>query len=275
MSAALSLVISGICFAVVYAGVKMMPRIPAYEIVFARSAIALILAYIGVRAAGLSPWGRNKPVLILRGVAGTLALSMFFYSLQVMPLASAVTIQFIHPIITVVIAGLIFHERPTFAQWLCFAISFFGVVMVRGFDPRVQTFDVFVGLLGAFFASCAFTAIRAARDDDPALVLTFYFPLTAVILTGPYALLHWVAPNAYEWTIIAVIGALTQAGQYFMTRAYQGDSAANISNLNCLGLVYGVAIGWLFFNEEVTVLALAGMAVITTSAYASTRFKSR
>ena len=275
LSAAAHLLISGICFAIVYAGVKAMPRIPAYEIVFLRSAVALVLAYAALRAAHLSARGRNKPVLIMRGIAGTLALFFFFVSIQRMPLATAVTIQFLHPIITVILAGLFFRERARLAQWICFLVSFAGVVMVKGFDPRVQTFDVFICLLGAFFSSCAFTAIRAVKDDDPALVVTFYFPLTAVALTGPYALMNWIAPTTLEWAALIAIGALTQAGQYFMTRAYQGDSAANISNLNYLGIVYAVVTGWLFFDEPVTLLAIAGMIVITASAYVSTKFRAR
>ncbi|MES2857113.1 MAG: EamA family transporter, partial [Bdellovibrionota bacterium] len=72
-----------------------------------------------------------------------------------------------------------------------------------------------------------------------------------------------------------VIGVFTQIAQYFMTYAYQTDRAANISNLNYLGIAYAMFIGVLFFNETVEPLSVAGIGLIVFSAVLSTRYKAR
>lgn len=273
--AALYLVISGICFALVHASVKLVPNIPPHELVFFRALISSILSLIALKTAGLSPWGHNKKMLIFRGLTGTVALLLYFHTLQVMPLASAVTIQYLHPIFTVILAGLFLKEKPTWLQWLFFIASFAGVLLVRGFDERIEFVDMVIGVVSALCSAIAYNLIRALRHEDHALVVVFYLPFVSLWVVGPYTLSHWVAPHGIEWLVIIVIGVFTQVAQYFMTRAYQSDRAANISNLNYLGIVYALVIGMLFFDETVAPLATAGMAVIAASALLSTRFKSK
>ncbi|MBL7687383.1 MAG: EamA family transporter [Bdellovibrionaceae bacterium] len=72
-----------------------------------------------------------------------------------------------------------------------------------------------------------------------------------------------------------MIGFFTQIAQYFMTRAYQSDTAANISNLNYLGIIYASAIGFVFFDETITALATIGILTIVTSAIISARLSRR
>jgi len=75
----------------------MVPHIPAVEIVFFRSLVSLVLSYLILTKAKVSVWGNNRKVLISRGFTGAIALILYFITLQVIPLASAVTIQFLSP----------------------------------------------------------------------------------------------------------------------------------------------------------------------------------
>ena len=85
--------ISTFFFAVMNLLVKMIPNIPAIEIVFFRSLVSLVLSFVILKGARVNIWGNNKLVLLLRGGTGAVALIMYFLTLQVIPLASAVTIQ--------------------------------------------------------------------------------------------------------------------------------------------------------------------------------------
>ena len=80
------ILLSTVFFALMNVGVKFLAHIPAYEIVFFRALVSLIICYFLIRRAGLSPWGNNKRVLLFRGLSGTAALLMYFYTLQHMPL---------------------------------------------------------------------------------------------------------------------------------------------------------------------------------------------
>lgn len=273
--AVLYMLIAGVCFALVHASVKYIPRIPAHELVVARALISIIMTWFALKKVGLSAWGQNRPMLVFRGAAGTGALILYFYTLQKMPLATAVTIQYLHPILTVILAAFFLRERATWLQWLCFAASFIGVLLVRGFDARVAPLDLALGVASAVLSAVAYNLIRALRNEDHALVVMFYLPLVSLVTVGPWTYFHFVMPEGHEWPILIFIGVFTQIAQYFMTRAYQADTAANISNLNYLGIFYASVIGFVMFDEKVMGLSIFGIFVIVGSAILSTHLSRR
>ena len=57
---------------------KIDQRIPIYELVFFRSLLSLIITLIIINLKNINPLGNNKPLLILRGAFGTLALVCIF-----------------------------------------------------------------------------------------------------------------------------------------------------------------------------------------------------
>lgn len=276
MSPGACLVLSGVFFAISHAAVKFLPHLPPTEIVFFRAFFSVLLSYAWLRAAGVRPWGRNKPMLILRGVFGTCALLLYFYTLQHMPLASAVTLNYLAPVFTVLVSWALLREKPLWYHWVLLLAAFSGVVLVRGFDPRVTGVEAAAGVGAAFFAAIAYSLVRKLRDEDHPLVVVFYFPLVTIPIVLPFALFQsWTWPHGWDWAAIAVIGFFTQAAQYYMTRAYQGAPAARISTLNYLTVIYALLIGWFVFHEEVSPEAVTGLAVIVVSAAVSAKLETR
>ena len=266
------IILSTVFFALMNAGVKYIQHIPAYEIVFFRALVSLIVGYALIKREHLNPWGNNKPLLIYRGIAGTIALMLYFYTLQNMPLASAVTIQYLSPIFTILIAGIMLKEPARLIQWLFFAISFIGVVMIKGFDVRITVPGLVIGIASAFFSGIAYNFIRKLKDHDHHLVVVFYFPLVTVPTIGLYTLFNWVTPGMTDWLILFLIGLATTVAQIYMTKAYQIEKAANISNFNYLGIIYALLLGFFLFGELIGAPALLGISLIIIGVASSTKF---
>ena len=266
------LALAGVGLTFVNAGVKFLPRIPPSEILFFRAVISILITAPVLRVYRISPFGNNKLMLVARGIAGTFGLLLYFYTLQSMPLASAVTIQYLHPILTGFVAAIWLDERPSRAQWFLLALSFLGVVMVKGFDPNANMAVALVGVVSASLTACSFTLIRALRHQDHPMVVMLYLPLVSLVILGPYTFLNWVQPIGYEWWVIGGIGLMTQISQYWLTLAYHLDSAANISNLTYLGILYSILVGMFLFGERVPLLSLLGMGFIGLSVFISTRY---
>jgi len=262
-------------FALMNVGVKYLNHIPSHEIVLFRALVTLILGYILIRRAGLNPWGNNKKYLLLRGLTGTTALVMYFYTLQHMPLASAVTIQFMSPIFTGIISGIFLKERATASQWLFFLSAFAGVIMVKGFDARVTVPELMIGITAAVFSGLAYNFIRKLKDFDHALVVVFYFPLVTVPIVGSYTIFHWVTPIGWDWLILVLIGLAVTAAQIYLTKAYHADRASNISIYNYLGIAYAILIGLTLFDETISLLGYAGFALIIIGVGISNHFRSK
>jgi len=261
-------------FALMNVGVKYLDHIPSHEIVLFRALVTLIMGYILIRKNRLNPWGNNKKYLLLRGLTGTTALVMYFYTLQHMPLASAVTIQFMSPIFTIIISGIFLKERATSVQWLFFLLAFAGVVMVKGFDARVTVPELFIGITAAVFSGLAYNFIRKLKDYDHPLVVVFYFPLVTVPIVGVYTIFHWVTPVGWDWLILIMIGLVVTAAQIFLTKAYHADRASNISIYNYLGIIYAILIGLTFFDETISFLGYAGFALIIIGVGMSNHFRA-
>lgn len=255
--------------------VKYLDRIPSHEIVFFRALVTLVAGYGLLRRAGLSPLGHNRPLLLLRGAFGTVALVLYFWTVQVMPLSSAVTLQYISPLFTVLLGGLLLGERATARQWLFFALAFTGVPLVKGFDPRVSGLELAAGVASALFSGLAYTVIRKLRSSDHPLVVVFYFPLVTVPVVGAYTAWHWVTPTPLELGLLVGVGLCTTVFQILITRAYQAGTAASVSIYNYLGTVYAVAIGYGLFDEHVTPTAAAGFALIIAGVVLATRAGAR
>ncbi|MDH5604752.1 MAG: EamA family transporter, partial [Cyclobacteriaceae bacterium] len=78
-------------FALMNVMVKLVPDIPSVEVVFVRSVVSLVISYFFLKLKKIPIWGNNKKLLLLRGLSGAMALILYFYTLQEMPLATAVT----------------------------------------------------------------------------------------------------------------------------------------------------------------------------------------
>jgi len=244
--------------------IKMVPRIPAFEIVLFRSLVSLVASYVMLRNRGLNPLGNNRRFLALRGFFGMLALVTFFFTLQKLPLASAVTLQYLSPIFTVLFAVFFLDERVHPVQWLCFAVAFAGVAIIRGFDARLELPYLLPGVLSAMFSGLAYNSVRKLGDTDHPLVVVFYFPLVAFPVSLIYCLFTWVTPAAWEWLWLLLIGAFTQIAQVNLTHALQNEKLAAISGLNYLGIVYALFFGYVFFGETYDWIVLVGIFLVLT-----------
>lgn len=256
------MVLSTLFFGAMNLCIKLLPNIPSYEIVFFRAVVTLVLSYIVIKRKRINPWGQNKKLLIFRGLAGFLGLTLYFYTVQNMSLASAVTIQYLSPIFTTVFAIFILKERIKPIQLLFFAIAFSGVFLIKGFDKTVSTPLLLIGILSAVGSGLAYNMIRKLRGQDDPMVIVFYFPLVTIPLIAPYTFFNFVVPTWVELGLLVLVGVFTQFAQVFMTKAYQADKAANISILTYLGLVYALFIGKFLFEEEYTLMTLLGMLLI-------------
>ncbi len=256
---------AGLTFAAMNVAVKLLPGIPSSEIVFFRALVSLILSAYFVKRKGISFWGNNRKVLILRGLFGTTALMCFFYTLHAMPLAAAMVIHYLSPIFTALIAHFFLKERLKVHQLFFFAISFAGVVIMKGVDTRLEWMDVITGVIAALLSGAAYNCIRKLKFTEDSQVIIFYFPMVAFPITLGYTILGpgWVWPNMQELGLLLIIGVLTQIAQYFLTRAYQSEVARKVAAVSNLGIIYALIIGVTFFEETFKPMALVGMVLVT------------
>lgn len=268
----LYIIIASLFFSIINALVKFFHRIPAIEIVFFRSLVSLVITYYTIHKLKLKIFNEHSPLLIGRGLSGAIALSLYFYTIQKMPLATAVTILYIAPIFTVIFAIFLLKEYPKKLQWPFIILAFVGTVLMKNIDPRVEIGHFFMGITAAAFAGLAYNFIRLLKNKAHHSLVIFYFPLITIPVTLPFLAEHWVTPTWSELIGLILIGVFTQLAQVFMTKAYMLEAASKISHFNYLTSFFAFITGIIFFNEQLNILSIMGLILVFVGIVFSSKF---
>jgi len=204
-----------------------------------------------------------------------------------MPLASAVTIQYLSPIFTAFFAIFLMREKTSGMQWIFFLIAFIGVFVMKGFDNRVEGLYAGIGLISASFAGLAYNCVRKLKETEDPMVVVFYFPVIALPATGlfhlytawakPSALTDfaWYTPSLQDLLIIVLMGISTQIAQYYMTKGIQSDKAGNIMTVKYVGTVFALTYGYFFFSESYDWESLMGILLVLSGVILNMLYKRR
>ena len=270
-----SMFLSTIAFALANVFVKQVGHLPTMEIVFFRCALGVIFCYVGLRKANADWRGSNRTLLLMRGLFGTTALYLFFVTVQNIPLASAMTIQYLSPIFTAIIAIFLLKETVKIAQWFFYALAFAGVLFIGQFDLRVSLFFLALGIVSAFCSGVAYNLVRTLRMREHPLTVVLHFQLVGFIAGFIFTIFNWQTPRGWDWLYLFLIGVFSQLGQIFLTNALQKERAASVAIVNYTGLIYGLLIGWFVFGEAQTLESLAGMILVVGGVVLSVIYSKR
>ena len=249
-------------------------RLPSAQIVLARAVVTFVLSWALLRRAGVHPWGKNRKRLALRGLVGASSITCFYYSLVHLPIAEATVIQYMNPVFTAVMAGLLLGERMGRREVACVLLSLAGVLLVThpaalfGGAARLDPLHVGIALAGALSAAAAYTTIRSMPGEHP-LVVVFYLPVMTIPTAIPLlagATPRW--PTPLEWLLLAGVGATTQVAQIYMTRGLQMERAGRATAVGYLQIVFAAVWGVLFFGEVPDAWSVAGAVLIVGSTLA-------
>lgn len=275
----LYIILSGLCFIIVNFFVKIMgagpnqtvfeniQHYPGHELVLARSVVSFSLSLFVIKRKGIPVFGNNKKWLIIRGLAGTIALTIFFYTIHTLPLAIASIVQYLAPIFTVIFAMILLKERVREIQWIFILLSFSGVALI-GVDKLLSTsngtsdisfFWLGLGVLSAVLSGVAYTAIMKLKTTDQPITIVMYFPMVAIPIMVIFCLFEFTMPTGIEWLFLLLIGVFTQFAQILMTKALHEGSAATITPFQYLGAIYAFLIGFFIFDEQLSWIVYVGM----------------
>lgn len=251
-------------FALMNLSVKYLTRLPGEEITLMRCVAALFASGYLARRSGAALLGTERGILLLRGLFGGTSMLAYFYALLLLPLASAVTIQYLSPIITTFFAVRFLGERLSPWSWLFLGVSFSGVALVKGIDSRINTLGLGAGLISAVASSGAYVNISRLKGKESPYTIMLYLSgvgtlisLTTLLLRGSF-----IMPTPGEWGWLLAVSVLAQIAQDFMTRAYLSERASDVAYINYTGLVFALLFGWLFFNETYSWQVLGGMLLV-------------
>ena len=277
------MLLSALTFSVMSLLVKRVgENLPFEEIVMARAVVSLVLSGVVLKRSGVSLWGQNRRILVLRGFFGFAGLMCFYYALTRLPLADATLIQYMHPVFTAILAALFLGERAGYGLAAALGLSIGGVLLVTRPDAifgagetALATWPVIVALLGAFFSASAYVVVRYLGQSEHPLVIVFYFPLVTIPAVLPFVAMDFVWPTGEEWLLLLGVGVFTQFGQISITRGLLSEPAGRATAIAYVQVLFAAFWGYLFFSEIPNAFTGAGALLILGGTVLAVRSGSR
>jgi S-adenosylmethionine uptake transporter len=206
----------------------------------------------------------------VRGFVIATCAVTFFWALSVLPLAEAVTLSFIYPLLAPFVAAIVLKERIRTSSVICALIGFAGVIVaMQGAPSEAESpqhdLGVIAVLVSAFFFSIAMVLLRerAQKDGAPIVgLMTSFFP--GVILVIP-TIIFATPPVAETWPFFLLMGALAAVFMYLMARAYARAEAQQLAPIHYTELIWASAIGYLIFQEVPRAEIYMGAALIVAA----------
>ncbi len=165
------MLISTLFFTTLHFTVGYLDHFPTFELIFFRSIGSVICGVVFLKKSKIPLLGNNKKILVVRAIVGLISVSLFFKSIDLMPLGTAVSLRYISPFFTAVFAVVFLKEKIKKIQWLFFGTAFSGVILLKGFDFRISALGLFIVLTSAFFSGLVYVIIRKIGNTEHPIVV--------------------------------------------------------------------------------------------------------
>lgn len=212
-----------------------------------------------------------------RGIISAFMALSFFFALTKLPLAEAIAISFIAPLIALYFARVLLGEEIKPKAIIASILGFAGTLVIVGGKIGQGDFDndTMLGLASLMFSALlyAYNFIvirRQSQRAGPVEIATFHSGIGGLILLAFFPFLGTV-PVSESLLPIAISGVLTVGGAMAIAWAYARAEASALVPMEYTGFLWASLFGWAFFCEAVTLPTLLGTALIVTGCWIAAR----
>ncbi|QOP44689.1 DMT family transporter [Sulfurimonas sediminis] len=252
--------------------------ISALEIVLFRNLIGVLLILYALKHTAPKLTGGKIHLLFTRGLFGFMAMILFFYTITVIPLGEAITLNKTSPFFVTLLAYFILHEHLSRRTLFALLIGFLGVVLIA--KPFGMSFSYvhFLGILGGFFAAAAYTTIKKIKDiyDSRVIVLSFVVVgtllpallfLSAPLINVPAPLRflfpEFILPSSlHVWLLIILMAFISTLSQWLLTKAYSAKNLSVIGVVSYTNIPFAIGFGYMLGDSFPDTLTFTGIFLI-------------
>jgi drug/metabolite transporter (DMT)-like permease len=266
--------VSALFFALMGVFVKLgSAEFSSAELVFYRSLIGVVVTACMMRLLHVR-W--STPVLGMhlgRGLVGCLSLVCYFYAIQVLPLATAVTLNHTAPIFFALIGAVWLRERPGLLSIVAIGVGFAGVaLLLQPSASGLGEAGPLAGLLAGLTCAILYLFIRRlgqAGEPEPRTV--FYFTLVCSAGAGLWMCFSQVHAVTLQnvWLLLGV-GISATVAQLALTRAYKTGKSILTTTLTYMNVFFAGAFGIAIWDEVPTAATWVAFLMIIASGVLAT-----
>lgn len=214
---------------------------------------------------------RNPRLQAVRGICLAAASLCFFSAIFVMPLATAMALAFVSPVIVALLSGPLLGEKVRPAVWVASMIALSGVVLVLRPNLAELGWVALLPLLSAFFFASMIIANRASAGQGSAMSMQVFMQIGAMPVlilaatAGHFSGVESLRLSVPDWTIAArcaVVAVTASAAHWLAYIGTQRAGAATIAPTTYVQMLVATFMGWWWFGDVPDLLTLVGAAII-------------
>ncbi len=277
------IVLSTFLFSVMGVCVKLASaQYSAGEIVLYRSIVGAVMMYGYGRLLGGTLRTQYPAMHFWRSTSGVVALSLWFYSIGGLPLATAMTLNYMSSVwMALFLVGGAIALGTTRVDGRLIAtvlVGFCGVALIlRPTIDQQQAWHGLLGLLSGVLAATAYLQVAAlGRIGEPEFRVVFWFSVGGMVAGAGTMLFTGVSGHTLLGVLLLVaIGVLATTAQLLMTRAYGTGRPLVNASLQYLGIAWSFVFGVALFGDAVTLYGVTGMLLVVGAGVAATALRTR
>jgi S-adenosylmethionine uptake transporter len=242
--------------------------IGAYNALLWRTMVGAILGaafFFGRRSAW--PRGEVMKVHLARGILSAFMAILFFWGLARVPMAQAIALAFVAPLIALYLAAVLLKEKIERRAILASLLGFAGVIVIFSGQARAElgpeAFRGSVAILcsAALYAYNIILMRRQAQLAGP-MEVAFFMSLIMTLCFLAVAPLWAEVPGAVHLPGIIGAALLAFVSLMLLSWAYARAEAQHLAPVEYTSFIWAAILGFLFFGERVLPLTLVGAAMI-------------
>ncbi|MEX0921152.1 MAG: DMT family transporter [Rhodovibrionaceae bacterium] len=251
---------------------------PVLQIVWARYFFHfLILLPVLLWRYGPTAFQVPRPgVQILRGGLLLASTLLFFLAISTMPLADALALVFVSPLVVTALSPLILKEPVGIRRWSAVVVGFLGALII--IRPGFEVFSG--GALLALAAGCVYGSYllatrKLSRQAPPLVTLGYTALLGAVVMTAVLPFV-WVTPAWDQLALMLAMGLIAACGHFMLIKGFEHAEAAVLAPCTYFEIIMMTLVGYVAFGDFPDSWTWVGIAVIVASGlYTSWRERVR
>ena len=259
--------LSAFIFSLMAISVKFASQfVSAAEIIFFRCIISvvLILFLTALGKASIKP--HNKKLLLFRGLAGAVGLSLYFHAVSLTTLSNAVLLTYTYPIFAAIYSSFLLKEYLNNEKIFFIFAAFVGVAMIFRFDFSTVGIGDILALCAGVINGMVITSVRQLRKTDSAWTIVFSFVFFGMIASLFQMGFKFSLPAPTVLAVLLFVGVFGTVGQVLMSYAFKACSTALGGIISLSSVVMTIVLSHFIFNEQLTLFMVFGGLLVFWSA---------
>ena len=208
---------------------------------------------------------KNTLLQLLRSSLLMCSTFLYFWAISLIPLADAIALIFIYPIIVTALSALLLKERIGLRRWLAVFAGLLGTCVIVRPGVLEISLGTFLALGAGTTYGCYLIATRKLANTAPPLVTLTFTALVGTLVFSVLVPSYWQRPTDIDIMLMLALGLLAALGHYLIIKSFEYAQASVLAPYGYSEIITASLIGYFAYGDFPDSYTWMGVSIIITS----------